>query len=32
MMLINRAMGNEDAYDAYKALSEEMIRNGKLKK
>lgn len=32
MMLINRAMGNEEAYDVYKARSEEMIRNGKLKK
>lgn len=31
MMFINRALGNEDVYDAYKAQSEEMIRSGQLK-
>jgi len=32
MMFTNRALGNEEVHDEYKARSEEMIRSGKLKK
>jgi len=32
MMFINRALGNEDVYDEYKAKSEDLIRRGLLKK
>lgn len=32
MMFINRALGNEDVFDEYKAKSEELIRRGLLRK
>jgi tetratricopeptide (TPR) repeat protein len=32
MMFINRALGNEDIHDEYKAKSEDLIRRGILKK